>query len=203
VSVRLRAGSIVVAFAALFGGVTPASAEWQLKPFAGLTFGGGTTIVDPEQAAGKANLAVGGSVAVLGEVFGGEVDLGFGPGFLETGDQSLVFKSRLTTLTGNVIVALPRRVAGYGLRPYFVGGFGLLRLSAPANSFSVFELSESFGAMDMGAGATGFFSPDVGVSWDLRHFRTVAGSVAPGLVPGGGTGRLSFWRGTMALVYRY
>ena len=37
-------------------------------------------------------------------------------------------QSAVTTLTGNVVVALPRRMAGYGLRPYFSGGAGLMHV---------------------------------------------------------------------------
>ena len=35
-----------------------AATEWQIRPFVGLTFGGGTTLVDPEHAAGSANIVL-------------------------------------------------------------------------------------------------------------------------------------------------
>ena len=45
-------------------------------------------------------------------------------------DFKLVSKSSVLTFTGNVIVGLPRRATEYTLRPYFVGGFGLMRARA-------------------------------------------------------------------------
>ena len=61
----------------------PAAAEWQLKPFLGVTFGGATTFIDLEHAAGTANIVYGGNATWLGEVVGLEVDFGHAPGFFQ------------------------------------------------------------------------------------------------------------------------
>ena len=37
----------------------PARAEWQMKPFGGITFGGSTTFVDLDDQAGKPKLNLG------------------------------------------------------------------------------------------------------------------------------------------------
>ena len=204
----MRRLSIALALAAVLLGAAPVRAEWQLKPFAGLTFGGNTTIVDSELAIGTPNFVVGGNASLLGEIFGVEVDLGYAPGFFDRGDQILVAKSYLTTVTGNVIIGLPRSMVEYGLRPYFVGGAGLMRIST-TKSLDALAVANSFGTVDLGGGVTGFFSENFGVSWELRHFRSVDAnsSVPPGLIiPGEDAqldARLSFWRATMALVYRY
>ena len=200
----MRVVSIGLALSAAVCLASPAQAEWQLKPFAGITFAGKTDIIDNENAVGTVNFVIGGNVGQLGEVFGWEADVGFSPGFFDKGDQTAVLKSSLTTATGNVLIAMPRRMSQYGLRPYFVGGGGLLQVSVPAGAFSgVFELSRAYAAIDLGGGATGFFSDSFGVNWDLRHFQTVGATVPPGYSINGTSGRLSFWRGTMALVYRY
>jgi hypothetical protein len=184
--------------AALLLWTAPAQAELQLKPFAGVTFGGGTTLlVDLEHAVGSPNFTNGLNTNWLGEVIGFEGDVALGPGFFDKGDQVLVFKSQLITLTGNVIVALPRRMAEYGLRPYFVAGAGIMH-GTTTTSFSVLELSRNFAALDFGGGATGFFSDSFGLNWDVRQFRTVGASY-----PEGTDAKLSFWRAAMALVYRY
>ena len=67
-----------------------AAAERQIRPFFGATFGGATTFVDPENASGTPNPAIGVSGVFLGEMFGAEVDVFDAPGFFETGDKHLV-----------------------------------------------------------------------------------------------------------------
>src|SRR5438132_9727421 len=101
-----------------------AAAEWQLKPFVAVTGGGETTFVDLEKTAGHPRFAFGAGAVVLGDVLGIEVDFGRTPGFFQSGNQGLVVDSNATTLTGNIVVAFPRRLTEYTLRPYFVGGTG-------------------------------------------------------------------------------
>ena len=174
----------------------PAAAEWQLRPFGGLTFGSDSTFVWPER---KPNLAVGISGGLIGEVFGVEGDISYGSGFYN-GDKNLVLGSSVTTLTGNVTIALPRSMTQYTLRPYFVGGAGLMRIHVE-DKLSALPVSESLAAMDLGGGVTGFLSDRFGVNWDIRRFRTLKGNVVQGLSIG--PERLAFWRATMALAIRY
>jgi hypothetical protein len=194
----MRFRFLVLAAALLMPGA--ASAEWQIKPFLGLTFGGGTTFVDLEEAAGDPNLVYGGSVLLLGNIFGIEGDVGFGPGFFESGDQTNVTESGVTTITGSVVVMLPRRATEYTLRPYVVGGFGLMHVRK-ADPRNVFDPTTNLAAINVGGGATGFLTDRVGLSWDLRYFRNVTG---PDLGAGVtfGDAHLSFWRATMAVVFR-
>src|SRR5262249_36359669 len=122
---HLAFGAAVMA--AMLATGTASAADNQIRPYFGATFGGGTTFVDLEKAAGKPNKVVGVSVVTLGEMLGGEVDLGDAPGFFQAGDQHLVLSSRVTTLMGNVVIAAPRKLTEYSLRPYIVGGGGLMR----------------------------------------------------------------------------
>ncbi len=181
-----------------------AAQEWQFKPFLGLTFAGETTIIDPDEAADDVHLSIGGSVSGIGEVFGFEADFGFVPGFLTGADREgrLVFSSSVTTLTGNVVIALPRRMTQYTLRPYVAGGVGLMRVSRD-DPFDAFPLTLNVMTIDIGGGATGFLSETVGLNWDIRYFRNITGSPDPDN-PGlsFGAPRLSFWRLTMGLVLR-
>ena len=189
----------VLALTLLMWGPAPASAEWQLRPFLGLTFGGRTTFFDLEQAADNLNLVIGFNSVLLGELIGFEADVGYAPGFFQAGGQHLVTRSSATTLTGNVVVALPRRLTEFTLRPYFVGGAGLMqaRINDPSK---VLGVSSTLPAVDLGGGVTGFLSDRIGVSWDVRHFRSFGGK-ARGL--SFGREQLSFWRANMALVFRY
>ena len=188
-----------LALAVLLLRPAPAGAEWQLRPFLGVTFGGGTTFFDLERASGTPNLAIGFNGVLIGELIGIDADVGYGPGFFQTGDRKLVTRSSVTTLTGNVVIALPRRLTEFTLRPYFVGGAGLMRTRITDPS-KVLSVSSTLPAVDVGGGVTGFLSDGIGVSWDVRHFRSVGGR-SRGL--SFGDERLSFWRANMALVFRY
>jgi len=183
----------------------PAAAEWQIRPFIGFTFAGSTTFVDPETAAGQQNLVLGISGGWLGEVFGFEGDFGRVPGFFQVFDrdssESLVIDSGLTTLTGNIVIALPRRMSEFGLRPYFVGGAGLIDVHLLGRLGGV-EINRTLPAMDIGGGVTGFLTNSIGLNWDIRRFSTLRGE---GESIGNSIGReqLSFWRATMAVAVRY
>ena len=176
-------------------------AEWQVRPFLGLTFGGGTTFVDLEHAAGRPNHVLGASGGLLGDVVGIDADFGHAPGFFQTGAQHLVLHSSATTLTGNIVIALPRRLSQYTLRPYFVGGAGLMYVRID-DAFGALPLEKSLAAIDLGGGATGFLSERIGVNWDVRHFRSV-GSRAKDSGLSFGAEQLSFWRASVALAIRY
>ncbi len=177
------------------------AADRQIRPFIGATFGGGTTFVDPENAVGKANPAIGVSAVFLGEVFGTEVDIADAPGFFESGDKHLVIGSRVTTISGNVVVAAPHRLTEYSLRPYFVGGAGLMRVRT-STAFSVFDVSSVIPQLDVGVGAVGFLTNRIGVCWDVRRFQSV-GSNTGDVGLSFGDEHLSFWRATMAVAIRY
>ncbi|HXD72141.1 MAG TPA: hypothetical protein VN628_00320, partial [Vicinamibacterales bacterium] len=106
------------------------------------------------------------------------------------------------TLTGNVVVAMPRRLAQYTLRPYVVGGVGLMHIrydTGPKLQVALQTLS-NLEAMDIGAGVTGFLTPRFGVSWDVRYFRSIDRTREQG--SSFTSEHLSFWRLNMALAIR-
>jgi hypothetical protein len=185
----------------------PAAAEWQVRPFIGFSFGGATTFVDPDRAIETQNIVIGMSGGWLGEIFGIEADFGRAPGFFQKDEkrdpliESLVLTSAVTTLTGNIVIALPRRMAGYGLRPYFSGGAGLMHVDV-FGKFGIFEHDRTLPALSLGGGVTGFLTPMVGLNWDVRRLSTLRGE---GETLGNSLGReqLSFWRATMAVALRY
>lgn len=195
----MRAGPLVLAL--LLVPAARASAEWQIKPFVGATFAGTTTLLDLDQGAGARHVAVGVTGVRLGEVFGIEADVAHVPGFFQSGGpfSQLVLGSSATTVTGNVVVALPRHLTEYTLRPYFVGGGGLMRARID-DAGGILSVSSNLAAWDMGIGVTGFLSDRFGVSWDVRYFRSASGQ-DQGL--SAGPEQLSFWRANMALAIRY
>ena len=199
---RRRAGrTVAVAAGLLLLSARTGAADRQIRPFAGATFGGGTTFVDPEDAIGRPHPAIGVGAVFLGELFGAEVEVFDAPGFFEYGTKDLVRSSRVTVLTGSVIVAAPHRVTEYSLRPYLVGGAGLMRVRT-TTAFNVFDVSTLIPAIDVGVGAVAFVTNRVGVSWDLRRFQSVGDNPARGGLSFGEQ-HLSFWRAAMAAVIRY
>jgi hypothetical protein len=176
-----------------------ASAEWQFKPFFGALFAGETTLIDVESAAGNVHPTVGVSTLVIGEIFGVEGDFGISPGFFSAGGTSVV-GSTATTLTGNVVVAVPRRLVQYTLRPYVAAGGGLMHAKSEL-FLNPLPISTTRPAVDVGVGVTGFLTNRLGLSWDVRYFHTVGGGDADRGVSIGPE-RLTFWRATMAVAIR-
>ena len=191
----------MLALVAVVLAVPAAAADNQIRPYFGATFSGGTTFVDLEKAAGKLNPVVGVSVVTLGDMFGFEGDLGDAPGFFQAGNQHLVLSSRVTTVTGNVVIAAPRKLTEYSLRPYIVAGGGLMRARID-DYFGVLKVSRVLPGFDVGVGALGFLTGDVGITWDVRRFQSISGSTEERGVTFGHE-RLSFWRASMGLVVRY
>jgi hypothetical protein len=193
-----------------------AGAEWHFKPFLGFSFAPSTTLeADIEHAAGltlppdeesqASNVMFGAGVTLLGEVFGIEGEWTQAPGFFQTREQELVTSSGAQTFTGSLVVAMPRRISQYSLRPYFVAGAGIMRLHSVPVLTSAIPIDDTLAAIDVGGGATGFFNERIGVGWDLRYFHSVGGEVTgdPIITTDGLAKQLSFWRANMALVLRY
>jgi hypothetical protein len=181
--------------------VTSAAADKQIRPFIGSTFGGATSFSDLDKVTGKPNLVVGVSLVTIGEVFGVDVDLADAPGFFE-GDDHLYINSRVTTLTGNLVIAAPRHLTEYVLRPYFVGGAGLMRIHAD-DYFGVFKVERVVPGFDVGGGVLMFFSNTLGASFEVRRFQNFYTASSDAGLTLTGSERLSFWRAGLSLAIRY
>lgn len=192
-------------FAALAAAMLVATPVWaadnQIRIYFGGAFGGSTTVVDEDRGADKAHKAFGASLVTLGNIFGIEADIADSPGFFENGDSAgLVLSSRVTTVSGDLVIAAPRSRTEYGLRPYVVAGAGLMRYRI-VDAFGVFDRTRLLPAFNVGGGAVGFLTNRTGVAWELRRFQNMFGSEQPGFTIG--KEKLSFWRASMAFVYRY
>ena len=198
---RRRFGcGIALAAAALWLLPAQARAEWQLRPFLGPAFAGQTTFVDFDQAAGNVHATYGVGMNWLGDMFGVDGDLGYSGGFFDSGSSDLVLHSGVMTLTGNAVVALPRHMTQYSLRPYVVGGVGLMRVRID-HAFDVLPVTSEMLATDFGGGATGFLTRRIGLNWEVRRFASRS-KAAPTAGVSIGPEDLSFWRASMALAIR-
>jgi Outer membrane protein beta-barrel domain len=194
-----RTVSLLIALV-LCGSPREARADYIFTPFIGTAFGGSTAFLNLEQGAGSAQLIFGGSAGWLSAgILGIEGDFGYAPRFFESdnigGD---ILKSSAMTLSGNVIAAVPLALTGYSLRPYAIGGFGLIR-----SSITLIELLDSVDdnslGFNVGGGAIGFLTPRTGVRFELRHFRTLERQAD---LAGEVSARLSFWRFTVGVIIR-
>lgn len=189
-----------------------ARAEIYVIPAVGITFGGGTNLIDLELEAAKgAKLSLSGSVLWLGEswfgalnkgvVVGIEGEVSAVPAFF--GDSDLLTSSSLVTAMGSVVVAAPLSLTRHSLRPYLSGGFGLIR--AKTDDFlNVLAFDENLMGLRLGGGAIGFLSDNVGVRWDLSYIRTLKGLGDPDNNALGSPSRsLRYWRGSMGVVLRF
>jgi hypothetical protein len=125
------------------------------------------------------------------------VEATFVPHFFERGGGGLA-SSRVTTLSGNVIVALPTSVTRDSLRPYAIAGLGLLhaRIDEP-----FFPVDRNLLGLSFGGGAIGALGERTAIRFDLRHIRSVRGEGES--VVGVQQVRLSFWRAAIGLTLRY
>ena len=178
-----------------------AAADWLLTPFIGSSFAPETTFLIFEDGAGR-TLTLGGSVSLLSDgILGLEADVGHTPGFFEGNDPlGLVLTSRVTTLTGSVILAVPLSVTRESLRPYLVIGAGLMQARSK-HAAGLFPVDRNLLGINIGAGAIGMVSPRAGLRFDVRYIKAASGADGP--FARAGLSRLSFWRGTAGIVLRY
>lgn len=178
-----------------------AAADWLLTPFIGSSFAPETTFLIFEEGAGQA-LTLGGSVALLSDgIFGLEADFSHSPGFFQGDDpRGLVLTSRVTTLSGSIILAVPLSITRESLRPYVVGGLGLLQARSK-HAAGLFPVDEDLLGVTIGAGAIGMLSARTGLRFDVRYIKAASGADGPFARPG--LSSLSFWRGTAGVVLRY
>jgi hypothetical protein len=168
---RLPLPLICLTAALLLGAPAVARAQSFLIPWAGFDFGDSAqcpAIDECEKKARSFGLALG----HMGSAFGFEEEFGYGKDFFGSapGLSSSVF-----TIMNNVMVTPRLRI----IRPYFLGGIGLIRTSVdvidtPAGIASAFAFgggtNNNFG-WDIGGGAI-LGSKNIGVRGDLRYFHT-------------------------------
>lgn len=191
-----------VVLACLLAGLTPAAAaaDWLITPFIGLKFAGDTNLLIADQGAGDTKLALGGSLALLSDgLLGIEADFGYFPRFFDDDEAGLISRSSVATLMGSVIVAVPRTLTRESLRPYVIGGLGLMQANISFLS-QVFEVDSNLLGLNVGGGAIGDISDRTSLRFELRYFKNITGDETGASFS---ATRLSFWRGTVGVSVRY
>ncbi len=180
-----------------------ARADFFVFPFAGMKFGGSTSIVDLELAAGKKKLVLGiAALKIDDRVIGFEAEFGNIAGFFnnekEAGDEPLIKTgSYVNELTGSVVFSLPPGATRGGLRPYAVVGGGLIHAES-LDYYTVLQVRRTVPAINLGFGAIGLLTSNVGVRFDVRHLRSLATDPPTGSV----SRSINYSRFTIGLLLR-
>jgi len=173
-----------------------ARADGWVTPWIGSAFGSSI-----ENGRGTFGVSAGGMGA---GVVGGEVDFGYNPSFF--GTQTDFGNNSVLNFMGNVIVGVPiGGTQGKGLRPYVVGGVGLIRTQVDANS-NLFRpaASDNMFGWDAGAGVMGFFNDHIGLRGEVRYLRgthDMNTSTGVNSIDFNGN-KLHFWRPSIGVVFR-
>lgn len=194
---RLAAAAMVL----LCTAATDASADWLVTPFVGSSFAPESTFLVFEEGAGR-RFTLGAAVALLSDgILGLETEFSHTPRFFEGDDPlGLVLTSRVTSMSGSVVLAVPLAVTRESLRPYVVGGLGLLQARSK-HAGGLFPVDQNLLGVSFGAGAIGLVSERTGFRFDLRHIKAASGAGGPLARPG--LSNLSFWLATVGVVLRY
>jgi len=203
--------TLFITAAALVAAAAPASADWTITPFVGWNTGGSADVngASGTNTASKFEHKVdyGASIAGMGAgVFGFEFDLGYSPNFFaaSTSSDGLQFSSKSNALTmmGNLIVGVP--IGGHGgqLRPYAVGGVGLIRTNVQ-DAGEVFDVTtkNDFG-FNVGGGVMAFFKQNIGIRGDVRYFRGFRGTNNSS-TGGFGLSNFQYWRPSVGVSFKF
>ena len=134
-------------------------------------------------------------------IVGGEADFGWSPSFF--GNQSDFGHNTVMNLMGNVILGVPvGGQHGAGLRPYVVGGVGLIRTQIDGGTIAKVSSSDNMFGWDAGGGVMGYFSDHVGIRGDMRYLRaTHELNTGVSSIDINGD-RLHYWRASIGVVLR-
>lgn len=182
----------------------PAAADWLVSPFVGVRFAAATTLFSAPGPPEGARFLWGVSGGLLTDgIFGIEAEFSYVPDFFET-EFDVLATSRVATLSGNVILAIPIEATTYGLRPYVTGGLGLMHASSVGleGLTPLFRIDSNFLALNLGGGAIGPVSPRSSIRFDLRYFRNMKTDENAPVTPEAAGAQLSFWRASVGLTLR-
>jgi opacity protein-like surface antigen len=146
---------------------SPARADGFITPFIGFNFGGDSANCPTLTGCDEKRKNFGVSLGSMGTVFGFEEDISYAKNFF--GETPLSENSVFSAMS-NLMIGV-----GVGpIRPYVLGGVGLIRTHVSSLTGAVTEPDTGDNALgyDLGGGVTGMFGSHVGVRGDLRLFRT-------------------------------
>ena len=177
-------------------------ADWFATPFFGGNFGGATDqplFGKTEAITNPSTFGVTGGWTGKGWL-GFEGDVAYAPSFFDS-DNGFIVKRSLTTVMGNVRVAVPFGGHGGRLRPYASGGAGLLRPNLEEAGGGAAVQANKF-AWNVGGGLTGMLNDHVGITGDIRYTRAMDKNEEPNPF-GVQFDGLDFWRTAVGVTLKW
>jgi len=171
----------------------PARADGFFVPWVGSGFG--SNIKNGQTTVGVSAGSMGAGIV------GGEADFGWSPSFF--GSQSDFGNNTVMNLMGNLILGVPvGGQHGMGIRPYAVGGIGVIRTQIDGGTVAKVSSSDNQFGWDAGAGVMGYFANHIGIRGDLRYLRaTHALNTGVSAVDLNGN-TLHYWRASIGVLFR-
>jgi hypothetical protein len=183
---RVRVSALVLL--GLLAIAHPVQADWLLMPFAGVTAGVETAFLDLDGVAGGSHAAFGVALTLFPErVLGIDVETSTTPSIFTGHD--LVESSRLLTLTGSIVIALPRSWSRV-VRPYALAGAGLIHV-AREDIAGIFPIDATDPAASVGAGVWLPMTRRLGARVETRFMRSLSDS---------SSSRVEMWRTTAGVT---
>ena len=170
-----------------------ARADGFITPWVGSAFGSGFS---------NGRTAIGVDAGAMGGgILGGELDFGYSPSFF--GTKNDFGNNTIINLMGNLLLGVPiGGTHGSSVRPYVVGGIGLLRTQIDGGTIAKVSSSDNMFGWDAGAGVMANFSEHVGLRLDVRYLRgTHEMNTGVSAIDLNGN-RIHFWRPSTGVVLR-
>lgn len=170
-----------------------ARADGFVTPWVGSAFGSNIQNGQPSIGVSAGGMGAG--------VIGGEVDFGWSPSFF--GNKSDFGNNTVLNLMGNLIIGIPvGGTHGAGIRPYLVGGVGLIRSQIDGGTLTNIASSDNMFGWDAGGGVMGFFNDHVGLRGDLRYLRATSDMTTHVTSIDINGDKLHFWRASIGVTFR-
>jgi opacity protein-like surface antigen len=170
-----------------------AHAQGFIAPFVGFAFGGDAGCQTAGDCEDKNN-NIGVAIGTLGDVVGFETDIGYARDFF--GEAPGLSSNVLTVMSNLLIVPKVGPV-----RPYVLGGVGLIKTRVELTSISLLETSNNNFGWSLGGGIMVFFGNHIGLRGDLRKFSSFQERSILGFTLS--NEKLSFQRASAALVLAF
>jgi hypothetical protein len=174
-----------------------ARADGLITPYVGYDFGGNAGSCGNVPGCKTKQVTWGGGLGfMVGGVLGIEADFSYAPHFF--GESSQRSDNYVLTVMGNLIAGVPIGP----IRPYAVGGVGLLRTDISRSPSGLYNaLTDNSVAFDIGGGMMGFFSNHVGLRGDIRFVRSF--STLSFSAFDLSDENLEFWRGVFGVTFKF
>jgi hypothetical protein len=204
----MRLGRVGLVLAVLAAWPVNVRAEILIAPFAGGAFAAQTTLPlfglpTADSSVLSKSLVIGVAGLWLGPgILGVEGEVASAPGFFELADaRPALVSSNFTTVTGSLVVTAPLGLTRESLRPYVVGGLGLMHVGI-GDRINFAPVDRNLLGLNLGGGAIGMLNDRAGIRFDLRHVRSIRDDQAPSATAQSRV-RLSYWRATVGVTIRY